>query len=117
MKNSEILSIKESKKPPNFVDLFNKRAIAPSQPSKIPVIKTRIEKSKRFRRNTNEKQPRIEKKSIKTVAKFGVTPILINPLAIRLTKGLKIYRILNLEGIIQNILWDNLKYILQYKIT
>ncbi|MHA2131119.1 MAG: hypothetical protein ACW99L_14215, partial [Promethearchaeota archaeon] len=83
----------------------------------IPVINTKIEKSKRFRRNASEKQLKIEKKSIKTVAKFGVTPILIKPLAIKLTKGLKMNRIRNLEGIMYNVLWDNLKYILQYKIT
>ena len=98
IKNSENLSIKESKNPPNFVDLLVNRAIAPSHPSIIPVINTKIEKHKRFRKNTKEIKLRTEKKSIIIVAKFGVTPILIKPFAIRFTNGLKIYLIRNLEA-------------------
>ncbi|MFX0139860.1 MAG: hypothetical protein ACFFDN_39835, partial [Candidatus Hodarchaeota archaeon] len=59
----------------------------------------------------------IEKQNIIMVAKFGVTPILIKPFAIRFTIGLKIYLIRNLEGIIHYILWFKLKYISHYKIT
>ena len=98
IKNSENLSMKESKKPPNFVDLPVKRAIAPSHPSIIPVINTKIEKNKRFPRNTKEIKLTTEKESIIIVAKFGVTPILIKPFAIRFTNGLKIYLIRNLEA-------------------
>lgn len=98
IKNSENLSIKESKKPPNFVDLLVNRAIAPSHPSIIPVINTKIEKHKRFRKNTKEIKLRTEKESIIIVAKFGVTPILIKPFAIRFTNGLKIYLNRNLEA-------------------
>jgi len=91
MKNSDILSIKESKNPPNFVDLLVNRAIAPSHPSIIPVINTKIENNSRFRKNPSEKQLRIEKQSIIIVAKFGETPILIKPFATSFTNGLKIY--------------------------
>lgn len=98
IKNSENLSMKESKKPPNFVDLLVKRAIAPSHPSIIPVINTKIEKHKRFRRNTKEIKLMTEKESIIIVAKFGETPILIKPFAIRFTNGLKIYLNRNLEA-------------------
>jgi len=98
IKNSENLSIIETKKPPNFVDLLVNRAIAPSHPSIIPVINTKIEKHKRFRKNTKEIKLRTEKESIIIVAKFGVTPILIKPFAIRFTNGLKIYLNRNLEA-------------------
>ena len=98
IKNSENLSIKESKKPPNFVELLVNRAIAPSHPSIIPVVNTKIEKHKRFRKNTKEIKLRTEKESIIIVAKFGVTPILIKPFAIRFTNGLKIYLNRNLEA-------------------
>lgn len=100
MKNSETLSMNESKKPPNFVDLFVSRAIAPSQPSIIPVINTNIEKNKRFWNKTKEMKQRSEKQNIRKVAKFGVMPILTKPLAIILTKGLNMYLIRNLEGMV-----------------
>jgi len=40
-----------------------------------------------------------------------VTLILIKPFAIRFTKGLKKYLILNLEAIFYTILWVKLKYL------
>jgi hypothetical protein len=83
--------MKESKKPPNFVDVLVNRAIAPSQPSIIPVINTKIEKYKRFRKNTKDIKLKIEKRSIIIVAMFGVTLILIKPFAIRFTNHLKIF--------------------------
>jgi hypothetical protein len=117
MKNSENLSIKESKKPPNFVDLLVNRAIAPSHPSIIPVINTKMENKRRLCKNAKEIEQRIEKKSIVIVAKFGVKLILIKPFAIRLTNGLKINLNRNIEGIFLIVLWDKLKYISHYKIT
>jgi hypothetical protein len=81
----------ESKNPPNDVDLLVNRAIAPSHPSKIPVINTKIENNRRFRKIPIEMELNIEKQSIITVARFGETPSLIKPFAISFTKGLKIY--------------------------
>jgi hypothetical protein len=96
--------MKESKNPPNLVDLLANRAIAPSHPSIIPVINTKIEKHKRFLKKTKKTQHKTEKKNIITVAIFGVTLILIKPLAIRVTKGLKIYRTLNFDAILFTVL-------------
>jgi hypothetical protein len=89
----------ESKKPPNLVVLLVKRAITPSHPSIIPVIKTKIEKSKKLLKTVKKKKLKIEKPNIKIVAKFGVTPILIKHFDTRITKGLKRYLSLNLEAI------------------
>ena len=98
MINSDILSIVESKKAPPLVALSFKRAIAPSTPSKIPVVNTKIENSIKFLNIPNEIKLRIAKKSIIKVAILGVTPILLKPDAIALTNGRKTYRTRNFEG-------------------
>jgi len=98
MINSDILSMVESKKAPPLVDLSFKRAIAPSTPSKIPVVNTKIENNNKFLKIPTEIKLRIAKKSIMKVAMLGVTPILLNPDAIAFTRGLKIYRTRNFEG-------------------
>lgn len=99
IKNSDILSITESKKAPNLVEFWVNRAIAPSQPSIIPVIKTKIENIKRFRKIDIQIKLKNEKQSIDIVAMFGVTLILINPLANNWIKGLNIFLNRYLEGI------------------
>jgi hypothetical protein len=96
--------MKESKKPPNFVDLLVNRAIAPSHPSMIPVINTKIEKHRRFLKLAKEKKLKMEKRSIITVAKFGVTLTLIKPLAISFTNHPKIFLTLNTEGMLKIVL-------------
>ncbi len=98
MINSDTLSIEESKNAPPLVDLSVKRAMAPSTPSKIPVVNTKIEKNNKFLKIPNEIKLRIAKKSIIKVAILGVTPILLNPNAIALTNGRKIRRTRNFEG-------------------
>ena len=99
MINSETLSIVESKNAPIFVDFPFKRAIAPSTPSKIPVVNTKIENNNRFSKKPNEIKLRIAKPSMIIVAMLGETPILLNPDAIALTRGLKICRTRNFEAI------------------
>ena len=98
MINSEILSIVESKKAPLLVDLSFNRAIAPSTPSKIPVVNTKIENNNRFLKKPNDIKLRIAKISMINVAMLGVIPILFNPLAIALTRDRKICRTRNFEG-------------------
>ena len=89
MINSETLSIVESKNAPLLVDLSFKRAMAPSTPSKIPVVNTKIENNNRFLKKPNEIKLRIAKKSMINVAMLGVIPILLNPFAIAFTSGRK----------------------------
>ena len=96
--NSETLSIVESKNAPFFVAFSVKRAMAPSTPSKIPVVNTKIENNNKFLKKPNEIKLRIEKRSMINVAIFGVIPILLNPKAIALTRGLKMYRTRNFEA-------------------
>ena len=97
--NSETLSIVESKNAPLLVELSVKRAIAPSTPSKIPVVNTKIENNNKFFKKPNEIKLRSAKKSMTHVAIFGVIPILLNPLAIAFTRGPKILRTRNELGI------------------
>ena len=98
MINSETLSMVESKNAPVLVDLSFKRAMAPSIPSKIPVVNTKIENNNRFSKKPKETKLRIAKKSMIKVAIFGVIPILLNPIAIAFTRGLKILRTRNELG-------------------
>jgi len=98
MINSETLSMVESKNAPVLVDLSFKRAMAPSIPSKIPVVNTKIENNNRFLKKPNEIKLRIAKISMINVAMLGVIPILFNPLAIALTRDRKICRTRNFEG-------------------
>jgi len=103
IKNSDILSITESKKPPNELDVLVMRAIVPSHPSKSAVINTNIENRRRFLKGQIEIKLNIEKQSIIIVAKFGVIPIFIKPLDNNFTSFfLKIYFTRNLEGIETN---------------
>ena len=102
--HSDNLSITESKKPPNFVDLSVNLAIAPSTPSIIPVINIKIAKITRFK--GREKKSKnitllMANANIIIVAKFGETPILLNPLAISFTTGLNMYRNRNFDGMFQ----------------
>ena len=50
-------------------------------------------------KNIKKTKLKSEKQSIINVARFGVTPILIKPFAIRFTIGLKKFLNLNLEAI------------------
>jgi len=65
----------------------------------IPVVNTKIENIKRFRKSAKYIKLRNAKQSIKIVAKFGVIPILLKPLESTVIKGLKIYRNRYREGI------------------
>ena len=97
--NSLILSITESKNPPNNVALSFILAIAPSTPSRKPVMKTKIENRNKLEKQKSATKLKIEKQNIIKVARFGVTPILLKILATDLTSGLKILRSLNFEAI------------------
>ena len=99
MTNSLILSITESKNPPNIVAFLVILAIAPSTPSKKPVKKIKIENRSKLEKKTSAIKLKTEKQSIINVARFGVTPILLKILATDLTSGLKILRSLNFEAI------------------
>lgn len=114
IKNSDILSITESKNPPKELDLLVIRAIVPSHPSKSAVINTKIEKRRRFLIGQIETKLNIEKQSIIIVAKFGVIPIFIKPLDTTFTIFfLKIFLTRNLEGIDTNFsiyIFNNLYY-------
>ena len=118
MTNSDIRSIIESKKPPNEVILSVNRAIAPSTPSKIPVKNTKIENKIRFKNTDKEKKLKKAKNSMIIVAILGVTPNLLKPLAINLTKGANKYLKRNFDGIFSNNSFlTNFKHILTTSIS
>ncbi len=58
-----------------------------------------MENIKRFWKNAIHIKLKIEKHNIKTVAKLGETPILLNPLASNFIIGLNIYLNLYFDGI------------------
>ena len=100
MINSLTLSKIESKKPPRDVAFLVNLAIAPSIPSKIPVKKIKIEKTRRFENKMRKKVPAIEHKIIINVARFGVIPILFKVLAKNVIRGRNNFLKRNREGIL-----------------